>query len=319
MDLREKLILTYNNKKSTDGAGAQLQRIYGIYSISRLLGVSYLHSPLNRVDYQGLSALEENVAEPDFHHQFNSLFQIKSDVMPTGDVHKIKIHDISMDTFHQLVAMLTEGETDGRPILAQLVMPYGISDHRPDCYEVCKQISPFASSDREGRPLRVAIHVRRGELLVLDSDRLLPNAFYINVALNIAHVLEGLKIDYRIELHTEVPRKEFTVHRNHPGINNRISAPTLLSPETCRLDEFRVLPNLVHCVNEPAVDCLSKLATADILVMSKSSFSYIAGILNRKGIILYYPFWHPPLSSWMTVAPDGQFDQSKLMTAAKSS
>jgi hypothetical protein len=193
----------------TDGAGAQLQRIYGIYSISRLLGASYLHSLLGRV-------------------------------------------------------------------------------------------------------------VRRGELFVLDSDRMLPNVYYMNVAQNVAHALKALKIDYQLELHTEVPKKEFIVQPDHHGISNRISAATTVNPEMCRIDEFSVLPNLIRCINEPALDCLRKLATADILVMSRSSFSYLGGILNRNGIILYYPFWHRAPSSWMTVGPKGQFDQLKFRKAVKN-
>lgn len=318
MNPREKLVLTYDNRKAPDGVGAQLQRIYGIYSISRLLDVPYLHTPLSRVDYQGLSALEENVGDSDFHLEFNNLFEIKSDVMPSDDFYKIKLVHISMDTVHQLAGLADGGESGGRPVLVQLAMPYGITDHFPDCYEVCKAISPFVSSVRDGRALRVAIHVRRGELLVLDSDRLLSNVFYINVAQNIARVLEALKIEYQIELHTEVPRKEFIVQRDHHGISNRISAPAVINPEMCRIEEFNALPNLVHCINEKAIDCLGKLATADILVMSRSSFSYVGGILNRKGIIFYHPFWHPPLSSWMTIGPDGQIDQSKLMVVLKS-
>jgi hypothetical protein len=316
--LDKKLVLTYDNTRFTDGAGAQLQRIYGIYSISRLLGVSYLHSPLGRVGYQGLSALESNKASPRYHHEFNDLFQIKSDALPTDDFDKIKLRDISTDILRQLVTLFDSQRTGGRPSLVQLALPYGIADRFPDCYEVCKQISPFVSSVGEGRAVRVALHVRRGELFVLDSDRMLPNGYYINVAQNVAHVLDALRLDYQIELHTEVPNKEFIVQPNHHGISHRISAPITVSPLMCRLDEFSVLPNLVLCLNEPTIECLRKLATADIVVMSRSSFSYLAAILNKNGIILYHPFWHHALSSWITVSPDGQFDPFKLTRAAET-
>lgn len=316
--LREKLVLTYDNTRLKDGVGAQLQRIYGIYSISRLLGFSYLHSPLSYVGYQGLCALEENAAEPEFHQEFNNLFQIQSDVVLTGDFQKVKLVHISMETLRPLVAMARGSNKGARPILVQLTLPYGIADCFPDCYEVCKAISPFASSVRKGRALRVAIHVRRGELLVLDSDRMLPNAYYVNVAQNIAQALEALKLDYQMELHTEIPRKEFIVQADHHGISHRISAPAAVSPEMCGLGEFSVLANLVRYVNESAFDCLRKLATADILVMSRSSFSYLAGILNRNGVIMYHPFWHCPLSPWITVDPEGQFDEAKFIKAAKS-
>jgi hypothetical protein len=313
--LRRKLVLTYDNAKKNDGAGAQLQRIYGIYSIARLVGASYLHTPLSHVNYQGLSALEKNAGDPCFHHAFNDLLRIESDLTPADAFYEIDLYNISMATLRELVARFDRHETDGRPTLVRLLLPYGIADRFPDCYEVCKEISPFAAPVRKGRPLRVAIHVRRGDLLVVDSHRMLPNAYYVNVAQNVARVLEALKLDYLLELHTEIPSREFVVQPDHHGILNRISAPGVINQEMSRLDEFSVLPNLVRCINDPAIACLRKLATADVLVMSRSSFSYLAGILNQNGIVLYHPFWHPAPSSWMTVGPDGQFHQSKFSKA----
>jgi hypothetical protein len=313
------LVLTYDNTRH-DGVGAQLHRIYGIYSISRLLGASYFHAPLAGVGYQGLAALEGNAGDPEFHHAFNDLFQITSDAVPADDWQTIDLPSISLAVFQQLAAMFDPDKTDGRPSLVRLVMPFGIADRFPDCYDVCKEISPFASpaSVREGRPLRVAIHVRRGELLVLDSARMLPNGYYIRVAQQIALILEALEIDYQIELHTEVPSTEFTVQPEHHGISHRITDPVVVSPEMWRLDEFGVLPRLVHCVNERAVECIRQLATADVLVMSRSSFSYLGGILNRNGIVLYHPFWHRAPSSWMTVGPDGRLDELEFRQAAEA-
>jgi hypothetical protein len=76
-----------------------------------------------------------------------------------------------------------------------------------------------------------------------------------------------------------------------------------------------VLPNVVRCINETAIDCLRKLATADILITSRSSFSYVGGIMNRNGSILHKPFWHFAPSSWMHVEPDAQFDELKFTRA----
>lgn len=315
VELHKKLVLTYDNTKMCDGVGAQLQRIYGIYSISRLLGASYLHTPVGRVDYQGMSALENNALDPSFHHEFNKLFHIQSDVMPATDFHKIELRDLSMKTVHRLVAMFDRNETGGRPILVQLLFPYQIADRFPDCYEVCKEMSPFVSPVREGRVLRVAVQVRWGDYLVQWQERLLPNSYYINVVQNVARILEGLKIDYQMELHTEVPKKEFTVQDGHKGLSKPQSVPALVNPGTYRLDEFDVLPNLVHRINKPTMDSLRYQATADILITSKSSFGYLAGVLNRGGTVLYHPFWHRPLSSWITVGSNGKFNRSKFVKA----
>src|SRR5580704_15809732 len=217
LGLDKKVVLTYDNTKMTDGAGAQLQRIYGTYSVSRLLGVRYLHTPVSRVDNQGFSALERNLVDPNYHQEINKVFQVKSDVMPTSDFHRVELPNISVEDVERLAALFDAGGTGGRPSLVQLVVPFGIADRFPDCYEVCKEISPFAAPPRRGRPLRVALHLRRGELLAVAPDRMLPNGYYVNVAQNLAQMLEARGIDYQIELHTEMSATEFILSPGYPG------------------------------------------------------------------------------------------------------
>jgi hypothetical protein len=311
-DIGRKLVLTYDDARLTDGAGAQLQRIYAIYSVSRLLGVPYLHSPLARVDYQGLSTLADDAMSTTFHEELNALLRIDSDPVPPGELYSIRLPDLSLKLLELLVGGFDKNETGGRPLLLRLATPYGIADRFPDCYRVCKSISPFAAAPRDGRPLRIALHVRRGDLLAIESHRMLPNAYYVAVARSLTHLLDALAIDYRIELHTELPVAPFTVQPTHRHVSGRVNAPLEIRPEMSRLEDFDELPHLVRCINDTAAECLRKLATADILVMSRSSLSYLGGILNKTGAVLYHPFWHAPLSSWITVAPDGAFDGSRL-------
>ena len=40
------------------------------------------------------------------------------------------------------------------------------------------------------------------------------------------------------------------------------------------------------------------MVSANILVTSRSSFSYMAALLN-DGEVWYQPFWHPPLKNWI--------------------
>jgi hypothetical protein len=311
-DRRDKLVLTYNNRNATDGVGAQLHRIYGTYAISRFLGASYLHSPLARVDYQGLSSLEKRAHDPGFHEEFNRLLSMESDPLPHR-LHEIDVEHITVDDVDRLVARFDAGETDGISWLARLNTPHGIADRFPECYSVCREISPFATEPTG--VVRVAIHVRRGELFALDSHRMLPNEFYVQVGRTLAGQLHERGLDYRIELHTEVASKSFVLRPDDSGISHRIDAPMLMKPEMNELEEFDALPDLVHCINEPAIECLRQLATADILVMSRSSFSYVAAILNTRGLVLGHPFWHALLPSWFEVDSAGQFDVGKFAGA----
>jgi hypothetical protein len=314
-DLRGKIALTYDNTGLTDGMGAQLQRIYGIYSVSRLIGSSYVHSPVARVDYQGLSSLEDNAYDPGFVDDLNRTFLIDSDISSVENFREVRLRDISMATIDELVTTFHRDSAGGKPLLVRLLFPYGISDHFPDCYEICKELSPFVAPAPIGRPFRVAVHVRRGDLFAVQSHRMLPNSYYLRVAHAVARGLEEQQFGYQIELWTEVPQGRLEIGADHLGQGN---APLVVTPEMCRLDEFSELPNLVMCINGSPIECMRQLATADVLVMSRSSFSYVAGILNKNGIALYHPFWHGAPSSWIAVGPDGDFDEVRFAEAVKA-
>jgi hypothetical protein len=59
-------------------------------------------------------------------------------------------------------------------------------------------------------------------------------------------------------------------------------------------------PDTVLHLNEPIEDTYLGMVFADILVTGTSSFSYTAALLS-EGIVYYIPFWHSPLSSWISV------------------
>ena len=80
------IALTYDNDKLKDGAGAQLQRVYGIYALSRYFHVPYVHTPLKEVGYQGLAALEKNAVSSHMTDRWNRVFTIPSDLKLPEDV-----------------------------------------------------------------------------------------------------------------------------------------------------------------------------------------------------------------------------------------
>ena len=47
------------------------------------------------------------------------------------------------------------------------------------------------------------------------------------------------------------------------------------------------------------LDTLNEMVHADVLMMARSSFSYVAGLLSRR-VVLYEPFWNAPLPDWIT-------------------
>jgi hypothetical protein len=63
--------------------------------------------------------------------------------------------------------------------------------------------------------------------------------------------------------------------------------------------EFEEFNPIFH-IDTPLEDTFLGLVFADILVLSRSSFSYVAGLLTN-GTVYYNPFWHPSLNKWITL------------------
>ena len=295
--MRTLIGLTYANDRLMDGAGAQLQRIYGIYALSRFFGFAYVHTPLKHIGYEGLAALERNASNADALSKYNELFNISSDMPLPLDTLEHEMEPLDVEAISAISKRTSQFN------LFKLQSPYPLADEKPAIYDSVKAISPFVSKPHS--VLRLAIHVRRGDLFAVDPDRMLPNSYYVTTARTIARVLEGLSIPYECELYTEVANKAFEVTSAHHGIHQRISRSVTLDPRMNSLEDFDAIPHLKIIANGDAIEALRGMATADILIMSRSSFSYVAAILNRRGVMIYHPFWHSPLPCWIVATEAG--------------
>jgi hypothetical protein len=306
------IALTYANDKATDGAGAQLQRVYGIYALSRYFHVPYVHSPLKEIGYQGLAALEKNAGDPHLQDRYNRIFKIPSDIeLPANAVPKY----VESPTVGDIERLKSEAEKENKFYLVRILFPYAITDKNPEIYRPIKQISPFHTES--SNIFRIAIHVRRGEEFAVDSQRMLPNSYYVAATMRIVKDLQQLGIPFVCELYTEVPTKAFVVTGQSHGINGRISHPVVIDPKMNRIEDFDVIPNLHKCINLDAIETLKGMATADALIISRSSYSYFAALFS-KGIVIYFPFWHQPLHEWLVSDISGNLPSEELLQELQS-
>ena len=67
-----------------------------------------------------------------------------------------------------------------------------------------------------------------------------------------------------------------------------------------KLEDFNVLINhdVYYHLNENIIDTFIGMVAANVLVISPSSFSYIAALIS-DGEIYYKPFWHNPRKNWI--------------------
>jgi hypothetical protein len=285
--------VTYANDKHTDGCGSQLQRVYGIYSLSRFLKLPYIHSSLAEVNYCDFDTLTIKPTGQDLMSEYNNVFCLPSDRQLPKDHVILELSRPEIKTLYQLKRRAARSKTF---TLVRITYPYGITDLYPDAYQVVKKASPYRR-EKSG-PFRIAIHVRRGELPLIAPERMLPNEYYLAVAQKVRGILEDLKVDYRFELYTEVASQNVKANK---------------------LEEFGAIPNVTIFINSDPIKPIEKMATADVVIISHSSYSYFASLLNVNGTIIYHPFWSRPLSDWVISDDLGNFSKQKFLEQSKLS
>jgi hypothetical protein len=281
------LWITYNNEALTDGAGAQLQRILSLYLVAKHYGVNYLHRGIHSLSYQGAKCLETNSSDPAQIQIYNQLFELPS--TPPSHI------DAAAQVFDIQEEMILQAKQDPRNILFIVQFAGTLVDSKPFLLD---QPLPLAWALRTFKPkLHIAIHIRRGELFVVDSSRMLPNRYYIECMRALQHILKD--IPYEFHIYTEQLTKPTLVTPTHHGICSRIQESVVVKPEDNHLEEFAEFTDAIWHINTCPIETLKALSTCDILLASRSSFSYVAATVNRQAIILFHTFWHSLSPCWI--------------------
>jgi len=121
--------------------------------------------------------------------------------------------------------------------------------------------------------LNVAIHIRSTNKndITLDDYRVTPLAYYFNIIDIIREKYKNNDKKLLFHIYSQNDINDYKLYNNS---------------------------DICYHLNENVFDSFIGLVAADILVTSKSSFSYVAAILS-DGIIYYNKFWHPPSKKWI--------------------
>jgi hypothetical protein len=316
------IALTYEPIHS-DGAGAQLHRIFGTYALSHSLGFGYIHSPIGPIHYgpilqlyNGLRGLENNLTT--MHEDLLYSWRNLSDLRSFKTLGCSRFNNSGDGCAHILVPYPEYGDlrkfaadSCNSKLVVHIVFPQAVLDYFPH-YNVDPTLSfqstlPWLSEggawNVSASRLRVAVHVRRGDLYLHQASRMLPNSYYISICQLIKKVLDDLAIPHVYEVYTEQVTKELNLTGSILKGQLGITDPGKVDPSQNHLGDFDILEPREMYVNLDAVSTMKGLSTAHILVMSRSSFSQVAGMLHDygSGIVIYYPYWHSASTDWFKV------------------
>lgn len=280
------LYLTYNNNIHKDGAGSQLQRILSIYMIAKYYGIGYLHNPILKTTYtydneednkkyrSTFSYVEEHVDE------FNNMFALASDKLD-GPIHATCTASVlTKETILQILN--TENTTEKNIILASTYG--GELDKNPDLHHI-KINYPWIQRTVNS-VVKIAIHIRKGDLSLLSPERVISDHYYIGI-------LEKLHILLRDA------QKPHEFHIYSDGYFDKEKG--IVSYDTSNYKQFCVVPNVQFHIGTHPVQSIVEMTNSDILVLSNSCFSYVPAILKLKGVVLGKPGAHSMAQNWIVV------------------
>jgi hypothetical protein len=142
--------------------------------------------------------------------------------------------------------------------------------------------------------LNIALHIRRGDIMIdgkvnpVHKNRFQDNSYYVNV-LNC--ITGNIKTERNlcVYVYTQGDEEDFP--------------------------EFKDFDNVFFCSDMNPYASFLHLVYADLLVTSKSAFSYVAALLSDGIKICPEDFWHgyPQSDDWILADEQGFFDVSKLL------
>jgi hypothetical protein len=256
------LYLTYNINICEDGLGAQYQRIIGIIALANKYNCIYVHTPIINIEHtNNIKEIENYFNINKYYCNVNDI--IYDEIITISDPYEYNINNYKSD----------------KHILLKIFTPYNILDKNPEYYNYSMKFLQIIKSQSENFNIeintkKIAIHIRRGDVSKINN-----NSRYISIETYIK-IINTLNKKYKnsiIYILTEINKDNYN-----------------------EFDILKTYKNIILLANYNIIKTLDILITADILIISKSSFSYLAALYNPN-IIYYFNFWHSKLSHWNNV------------------
>jgi hypothetical protein len=133
-------------------------------------------------------------------------------------------------------------------------------------------------SPRRNELFTVGVHVRRGDVAGPDHFMWTDEISVAKTVSIVRSILEANRLKYHICVFSQG-----------------------------RADDLAALKPAKFFLNVDAIWTIQELIEADVLIMSKGNFSYVAAVIS-DGIKLYDPWLLPPMTNWVSRQPSGDFD-----------
>lgn len=311
ISLRSSSIEFSNNTHSKiDGVGAQIQRLLAIHSLSKKYGVRFHQNIFEDISVHALDPFQSKSSKDDFLVKLNHLFA-SSNSTQNVSTRVIEISTLSSWKLFRKVALnlFIPGN-----ITYNIVEPYALTDCFTDIYQGVENNFPnwvaFSSgmAANFSKPL-VSIHYRQGVggSVIYPGQKIpreLPATYFLA---KLQNAFGEEDFTFPVQIFTDAPIVDTiyepeVAQRSHwegtPGFTD--GKMVIKGNDLFAFFSANHISVNIHSGGDP-IDAIAIMSSSDLLITSRSSLSYVAGLLNSKGtIVAAEGFWHPAPSHWIT-------------------
>lgn len=320
LGLRSRIYLTYDNRVLMDGLGSQLQRIIGVYQLSRKLGVRYQHSGFE--DIMIVSPVDVYQTEEDVSHYIEYANSV-IDCFPSQDLAD-ESKDIIEKQFQRInlravlgILWLSIKNTyfgERNSIRCKIAFPFPLIDHfplhQPDISCLADRLSATYNLDKKSN--LTVIHFRSGfgVPVIFPGERKPRHKSLKDFFDAISNAEEYLKLS-TFELNpivvlTDAPSEDVVFVAPTSQLDRWVGTPlesgttTFLGVTDEQFQSYTNRPVEIIRGGDPLY-AIALMSIASLLVISKSSFGYVGALLNSSGTIAVpRDFWQKRQKGWVS-------------------
>lgn len=285
--------LTVTNYVASEGPGSRTLMTIFAMGYCRAYGLTYRHTPFRNVRHA-------DRPQEDWDRAWEAFFNLGQGELPVAgheptSFDLFELNDITWHNGDELAQFLPPHAREQRPVY-YFAPPESDDAAQWERYQrqfvelIVPLVPALRAKYRAGaaaaldQPFTVAVHIRRGDVLS-DREDMWTSLDSFGACLDIVTAcLRTHGIAFRLQVFSQ-------------GVAEDFAGLARFAPEW-------------HLDTDP-LHTLRQMIDADILVMSKSSYSYVAALLS-DGIKIFEPCPIPPLDGWIMRSADGSFDPAEL-------
>ena len=302
-----------NASQQNDGYGAQIQRVLSIKALADSLNIGFKLQHIKQVERQ---ITQKNMQEEEQALEianFNRFLAALLDDSSKGTV-PIASQEFAKNLPHLFLILLLNlplALLRKKNIEVRVENAYKFVQCDSDLYAKLKYNINAIPKRRSKNIVDINVHLRFVNF-ANNTERYLDPDYYFKNLDYITEKLSKADIPYTIHLHSDF--EEFLATSNHLGISQStleylteigatdqagiVNLDILNRANNCKNQIKHKYSNVIEFQNDDPLSSLIAMANSNYLILSKSSFAFVAGILNKNGQVASPFYWNHPLSAW---------------------